>query len=130
MSRIVKMQRRYGSEWYLENDEGHVSWVSPMVKEYIEKLETENTKLRKELELAGHIAVSNVAASIGREESLEAENDKLREELCDLWRFTKSACKKYPRLFDQSAQGGQMVQLNAIDAFEQSLQELGIEVPE
>ena len=58
------------------------------------------------------------------------EIQKLRKMLCDLWRFTKSACEKYPRLFDQSAQGGQMVQLNAIDAFEQRLRELGIEVPE
>lgn len=85
MSRLVKLQRRYGSEWYLENDEGHVSWLAPMVKEHIERLEDENTKLRKELELAGHIAVSNVVASIGREESLEDENAKLRELCVDMW---------------------------------------------
>ena len=82
-------------------------------------------------------------------ESLAAKNAELREqvadacmqlgcawvrctELCelvrDLWRFTKIACEKYPKLFDPAAQGGQMVQLNAIDAFEQRLSELGIEV--
>lgn len=59
---------------------------------------------------------------------LKAENAKLRELLRDMWRFTGAACKKYPRLFDQSAQGGQMVHLNAIDAFEQRMRELGIEV--
>lgn len=61
---------------------------------------------------------------------LEAENEKLRELCRDMWRFTGAACKKYPRLFDPPAQGGQMVQLNAIDAFEQRMRELGIEVDE
>ena len=56
------------------------------------------------------------------------ENARLRELVRELWRFTGTACKKYPRLFDPAAQGGQMVQLNAIDAFEQRMQELGIEV--
>ena len=53
---------------------------------------------------------------------------ELRELLCDLWRFTKAACEKYPKLFDPAAQGGQMVQLNAIDAFEQRMRELGVEL--
>ena len=61
-------------------------------------------------------------------ESLEAENDKLRELVRDMWRFTGTACKKYPRLFDPAAQGGQTVQLNMIDAFEQRMRELGVEV--
>ena len=34
----------------------------------------------------GHIAESNVVASIGREESLEDENVKLREALCAAWK--------------------------------------------
>lgn len=59
---------------------------------------------------------------------LQAENAKLRGLLRDLWQFTGAACKRYPRLFDPSAQGGQMVQLNAIEAFEQRMRELGIEV--
>lgn len=59
---------------------------------------------------------------------LERENEKLRELVRDMWRFTGAACKKYPRLFDPAAQGGQMVQLNAIDDFEQRMRELGIEV--
>lgn len=95
MSRIVKLQRRYGSEWYLKNDDGDVAWVAPMVKEHIERLEVENAKLHKELELVGHIAVSNVAASIGREESLEAENAKLREFLQDTLMDADDYAKKY-----------------------------------
>lgn len=63
-------------------------------------------------------------------ERLDDENDKLRELVRDMWRFTGEACKKYPRLFDPSAQGGQMVRLNAIEAFEQRMRELGIEVDE
>lgn len=59
---------------------------------------------------------------------LETENAQLRELVADLWQFTGTACKKYPRLFDQSAQGGQMVQLNAIEAFEQRIRELGVEI--
>lgn len=55
------------------------------------------------------------------------ENAKLRELVRDMWQFTGAACKKYPRLFDPSAQGGQMVNLNMIDAFEQRMRELGIE---
>ena len=95
MSRIVKQQRRYCSEWYLENDEGDVAWVAPMVKEHIERIEAENEKLRKELELVGHIAESNVVASIGREESLEAENAKLREFLQDTLMDADDYAKKY-----------------------------------
>lgn len=55
------------------------------------------------------------------------ENAKLRELVRDMWQFTGAACKKYPRLFDPSAQGGQMVNLNMIDAFEQRMCELGVE---
>ena len=58
----------------------------------------------------------------------QVQNAKLRELVRDMWRFTGTACKKYPRLFDPAAQGGQMVQLNAIDAFEQRMRELGVEV--
>ena len=57
-----------------------------------------------------------------------AENAKLRELVLDMWKFTSAACKKYPRLFDPAAQGGQMVQLNAIDAFEQRMRELRVKV--
>lgn len=56
------------------------------------------------------------------------ENADLRELVRDMWRFTGTACKKYPRLFDQSAQGGQMVIPNMLDSFEQRMAELGIEV--
>lgn len=60
--------------------------------------------------------------------ALARENNELRELVRDIWQFTGAACKKYPRLFDPPAQGGQMVQPNAIDAFEQRMRELGIEV--
>ena len=62
------------------------------------------------------------------EDAIMAENDRLRELVADMWRFTGTACKKYPRLFDQSAQGGQMVMPNMLDSFEQRMRELGIEV--
>lgn len=63
-----------------------------------------------------------------RIEELEADNAKLRELVRDMWRFTGAACKKYPRLFDPAAAGGQMVQLNMIDSFEQRMRELRVEV--
>ena len=59
---------------------------------------------------------------------LGCETEKLRELVRDMWRFTGAACKKYPRLFDPAAQGGQTVQLNMIDSFEQRMRELGVEV--
>ena len=59
---------------------------------------------------------------------LVVENAELRELCADMWRFTGAACKKYPRLFDPAAQGAQMVQLNMLDAFEQRMYNLGIEV--
>ena len=70
----------------------------------------------------------NAEDAIEQVHCLQAENAKLRELVRDMWRFTGAACKKYPRLFDPAAQGGQTVQLNAIDAFEQRMRELGIEV--
>ena len=63
-----------------------------------------------------------------KNDALQAENADLRELLRDMWRFTGAACKKYPKLFDQSAQGGQMVCPNAIDAFEQRMRELGVKL--
>lgn len=59
---------------------------------------------------------------------LKDENTKLRELVRDMWQFTGTACKKYPRLFDQSAQGGQMVMPNMLDSFEQRMRELGVGV--
>ena len=66
--------------------------------------------------------------AVGKWAHADAENRELRELIADMWQFTGAACKKYPRLFDQPAQGGQMVQPNAIDAFEQRMRKLGIEV--
>ena len=43
-----KFEKRYfgvGWDWYLETDEGS-SWVSNMVKDHIERLESENEELR------------------------------------------------------------------------------------
>lgn len=45
MGKFVKRQNAIGWDWYLETDE-ESSWVSHMVKEYIERLEAENAKLR------------------------------------------------------------------------------------
>lgn len=58
------------------------------------------------------------------------KRDELRELVRDIWQFTGAACKKYPKLFDQPAQGGQSLQPNAIDFFEQRMRELGVEVDE
>lgn len=58
----------------------------------------------------------------------ESENAKLRELVRDMRRFIGAACKKYPRLFDPSAQGGQMVYPNMLDSFEQRMRDLGVEV--
>lgn len=57
---------------------------------------------------------------------MASELAKLRELMRDIWQFTGMACKKYPKLFDQAAQGGQSVQPNAINAFEQRLREMGV----
>lgn len=71
----------------------------------------------------------NRCADLMDKRDVWAENDaKLRELVRDMWRFTGTACKKYPRLFDPPAQGPQMVQLNALESFEQRMRELGIEV--
>lgn len=59
-------------------------------------------------------------------DAIDAENAKLRELVRDIWQFTGTACKKYPKLFDPPAQGGQMVRPNYIDAFEQRMRELGV----
>lgn len=56
------------------------------------------------------------------------EMDELRELVRDMWRFTGAACKKYPRLFDPAAAGGQMVRNNMLDDFEQRMRELGLDV--
>ena len=48
MGKFVKRQNAIGWDWYLETDE-ESSWVSHMVKEYIERLEAENAKLREYL---------------------------------------------------------------------------------
>lgn len=69
---------------------------------------------------------SKNASLQGAVEGFSTENAKLRELITDMWRFTGTACKKYPRLFDPVAQGGQMVQPNSIDLFEQRIRELGI----
>lgn len=55
------------------------------------------------------------------------DNDKMRDLILDMWRFIGAACKKYPRLFDPAAPGGQTVELNALDSFEQRMRELGVE---
>jgi hypothetical protein len=91
----------------------------------------ENRKLRERVEELEELLPEN-GRWFGADvvEAYVAEIKKLRELCADMWRFTGAACKKYPRLFDPPAQGGQMVQLNAIDAFEQRMAELEIGVDE
>lgn len=70
-----KFEKRYtgvGWDWYLETDEGS-SWVSHMVKDHIERLESENAELRSELESVG------IASYLYGRSDLKAENAKLRE---------------------------------------------------
>ena len=101
------------------------------LRDDLQRTNAENAKLREERD-HWHVeqvhAYGNWEDAYRRAAELEAENAKLRELVRDMWRFTGTACKKYPRLFDPAAQGGQMVQLNMIDAFEQRMRELGIEV--
>lgn len=80
--------------------------------------------------VAGKWALDELNRTAGKLVQADAENAELRELVRDMWRFTGTACKKYPKLFDPSAQGGQMVYLNQIDSFEQRMRELGIEVQE
>lgn len=102
-----------------------MSWADSCDLEYaLADLKAENEMLRKELAVTNPLFETLNAAN----DHLIYENMKLRELVRDMWRFTGAACKRYPRLFDPSAQGGQMVQLNAIEAFEQRMRELGVEV--
>lgn len=74
--------------------------------------------------------IHEILYSTDSREELASRIAELEEFAQDLWQFTGAACKKYPRMFDPAAQGPQMVQLNALDAFDQRMRELGIEVPE
>lgn len=99
--------------------------LNGMVEMWVER-GVENAKLREERDMYRDLVGYMVHPDIP--DQLAAENAKLRELCADMWRFTGTACKKYPRLFDPAAQGGQMVQLNAIDSFEQRMRELGVDV--
>ena len=93
-----------------------------------EELLAENAALQEECDGWKKLCVDQEVMHVMHEDALDNENAKLRELVRDIWRFTGTACKKYPRLFDPAAQGGQMVQLNMIDAFEQRMRDLGVEV--
>lgn len=92
-------------------------------------MKAEDGKLYAEITLRDVVEKNDVSDMplLSEVKRLYDENAKLRELISDMWRFTGAACKKYPKLFDPSAQGGQMVQLNHIDSFEQRMRELGIE---
>ena len=93
----------------------------------IEELESENAKLREDMEdLEGYDQMirDRLRQVTELKVKSDSENSKLREFATDLWRFTKTACERYPRLFDPLAPGGQMVQLNAIESFEQRFHEV------
>lgn len=84
------------------------------------RLVIENEELRDEFSKMDEWHSKELFAAID-------ENKKPRELVRDMWRFMGAACKKYPRLFDPVCAGGQMVQLNMIDAFEQRMSELGVD---
>lgn len=102
--------------------------LAEMLGLWLDDAKAENAKLRRERDTYRDLVDNMVHPDIP--DQLAAENAKLRELVRDMWRFTGAACKKYPRLFDPSAPGGQMVRLNPIDAFEQRMADLGIEVDE
>ena len=125
--------REERDHWHVEQVHAYGNWEDAH-KRAIE-LEAENDKLKHELELekfrgAGEIEAyrRQTSVAVKKAAQVKAENDDLRELVRDMWRFTGAACKKYPRLFDPAAQGGQMVQLNMLDNFEQRMAELGMEV--
>lgn len=120
-------------EWLrmARGSESAARWYSDKLREahrVERKLLNENAKLRNQLHDQQDTAQHNFVRNAREYKRVCDENDRLRELVRDMWRFTSAACKKHPRLFDPSAQGGQMVQLNAIDAFEQRMRELGAEV--
>lgn len=94
------------------------------LKQKLEDSERENARLREERE---RMFQANVEKN-GEILHLLKRNTYLRELVKDMWQFTVAACKKYPRLFDPPAQGGQMVQPNMLDSFEQRMRELGVDV--
>lgn len=80
-----KFEKRYtrvGWDWYLETDEGS-SWVSHMVKDHIERLESENEELRNELgqweRLTANVELPEYPVTQFVPKDLERENAKLRE---------------------------------------------------
>ena len=137
-----KMQRWYDDELKEALDENaklcnEVELTKRMYAKVSEDLcaeQADNERLRQELAIReeseqekciGYLRQENIDWE-DRYRELAEENVKLRELVRDMWQFTGVACKKYPRLFDPSAQGGQMVNPNMIDAFEQRMRELGI----
>lgn len=117
--------------WYSTGDTAANTPTSHMHKlanagwSHIEKLREELAKWER---LTAGINLPDYPVSQFVPKDLERENEKLRELVKDMWQFTGAACKRYPRLFDQSAQGGQMVMPNMLDSFERRMRELGIEV--
>jgi len=79
-----KFEKRYtgvGWDWYLETDEGS-SWVPHMVKDHIERLESENEELRNELgqweRLTANVELPEYPVTQFVPKDLERENAKLR----------------------------------------------------
>lgn len=102
-----------------------------MILDTVVRLRAENAKLRDAMYTnAGKNALQHMDEDELRIWATQQSEyiDQLEELVRDMWRFTGAACKKYPRLFDPAAAGGQMVQLNALDAIEQRMRDLGIEV--
>lgn len=128
--RFVKRQNAIGWDWYLESDDCS-SWVSQLVKEVIETLETENAKLREERD-HWHVeqvhAYGNWEDAHKRAAELQAENTKLRELaaiLCHCMQI-KASCDDC-RI---SGHKGELARdpLCACDGLHEMLRDLGVDV--
>lgn len=79
--RFMKRQNAIGWDWYLESDDCS-SWVSQLVKEVIESLETENAKLRNLMYERAHVyAIQHMTEAELRivATNVMEDNTKLRE---------------------------------------------------
>lgn len=105
-----------------------MSMLSAQVEKLRKAAQTYRTVGNHELEQLLLDAADTISELRDMAQQAQSENAELRELVADMWRFTGAACKKYPRLFDQSAQGPQVVLPNALDFYEQRMRELGVEV--
>lgn len=115
VSRLVKRLGRYGSDWYLENDEGDVAWVAPMVKEHIERIEADLLLAQRIIGQISHEGFELIDDNKKLRELVETMHSDMCEMLdtidkgSDTWGF----CRYYRE---------------CLDCAETCMRELGIEV--